>query len=142
MLNYLWPIVVVITSNTLYHLCTKSAPGNVNVFASLTVTYSVSALVAAALFILSGGYTNVVQGFKTLNWTSVAFGFVLVALETGWMYVYRAGWQVSVATIVQSSVLALVLILIGYFIYNEALTWNKIVGVIICLVGLGVINFK
>ena len=107
-----------------------------------TVTYSVSALVAAVLFILSGGYTNVVQGFKTLNWTSVAFGFVLVALETGWMYVYRAGWQVSVATIVQSSVLALVLILIGYFIYNEAVTWNKIVGVIICLVGLGVINFK
>lgn len=43
---------------------------------------------------------------------------------------------------VQSSFLAVVLLFIGFLLYLEALSWNKIVGVVICLIGLGFINFK
>ena len=31
---------------------------------------------------------------------------------------------------------------VGYFLYHENLTWNKILGVIICLIGLVFINLK
>ena len=44
--------------------------------------------------------------------------------------------------IVQSAFLAAVPLLIVYFLYHEALTWNKLVGVAICLVGLIFINLK
>ena len=37
---------------------------------------------------------------------------------------------------------AAALLLVGYLLYREALTWNKIVGVVICLIGLGFINYK
>ena len=30
----------------------------------------------------------------------------------------------------------------GYLIYHEALTWNKIVGVAVCLIGLVFINYR
>jgi len=140
MFGYFWPILLVVSSNTLYHICAKSAPGNVNPFASLTVTYLVSALTAAVMCLITSTQGSAVKVFGELNWTSVAVGFFLVALETGWIYVYRAGWQVSVASIVQSTLLSLILMLVGFLVYKEAMTWNKIVGIIICLIGLGFIN--
>ena len=34
------------------------------------------------------------------------------------------------------------LLIVGRLLYREALTWNKLVGVAICLVGLWFINMK
>ena len=48
----------------------------------------------------------------------------------------------STGFIVQSAFLAVVLLFVGYFLYHEALTWNKLLGVVICLAGLAVINSK
>jgi len=69
-------------------------------------------------------------------------GLVVVGLEVGYIYAYKAGWHISATQIVQASVLAVILIFVGYFLYNEALTWNKIIGIIVCLIGLGLINLK
>ena len=52
------------------------------------------------------------------------------------------GWEVSTGFIVQSAFLAVVLIFVGHLLYHEAMTWNKLVGVGICLVGLVFINLK
>ena len=46
------------------------------------------------------------------------------------------------AQIVSSAVLAVILIFVGYLLYHEAITWNKIVGIIVCLAGLVLINFR
>ena len=67
---------------------------------------------------------------------------MIVGLEVGWICAYKAGWQISTGFIVQSAFLAVTLILVGYLLYHEALTWNKLVGVGICLIGLFFINFK
>ena len=72
----------------------------------------------------------------------LVLGIVIIGLEAGWIYAYKAGWQVSTGFIVQSAFLAMSLLLVGYFIFREALTWNKVVGVAICLVGLIFINLK
>ena len=67
---------------------------------------------------------------------------LLVGLEVGFIYAYKAGWAVSTAQIVQSAILAVALLFVGFFLYREPLHWNKIVGVVICLAGLFVINLK
>jgi drug/metabolite transporter (DMT)-like permease len=67
---------------------------------------------------------------------------VIVGLEVGWIFAYKAGWEVSTGFIVQSAVLAILLLVLGYFLYHEALTWNKVAGVVICLIGLIFINLK
>ena len=63
-----------------------------------------------------------------------------MAIETGWIYAYKAGWQVSTGFIVQSAVLAVMLLIVGYFLYQEAFTWNKVLGVIICLIGFHILS--
>ncbi len=69
-------------------------------------------------------------------------GIVVVGLEVGFIYAFRAGWQVSVTQIVSSAVVTVILIFVGYLLYHEAITWNKIVGIIICLAGLVLINCR
>ena len=142
MFSYIWPIALVVISNAVYQVCAKSTPESVNPFASLTVTYLVGAAASAILYFALGSGGNLLKGYGKLNWTSFVLGVVIVGPEVGWIYAYKAGWQVSMGFIVQSAFLATALLLIGFFLYHEALTWNKLVGVAICLVGLVFINYR
>lgn len=142
MFNFVWPIMLVILSNIVYQICTKSVPGNVNPFASLTVTYTVGAICSAAIYFILNKHANIVKEITKMNWAPYVLGLVIVGLEVGFIYAYKAGWQVSTASIVQSSFLAVALIFVGLLLYNEPLTRNKIVGIVICLIGLVFINLK
>ena len=113
-----------------------------NPFASLIITYLVGAAVAFIMFLILGDSRDILTELKKANWTSFVLGIVLVGLEVGFIYAYKAGWKVSAAQIVTSSILGVIIIIVGYVGYKEAITWNKIVGVIVCLAGLGLINLK
>ena len=86
--------------------------------------------------------SNLIKEYDKLNWAPVALGIVIVGLEAGWIFAYKAGWQVSTAFIVPSCFLAVTLLFVGYTLYHESLTWNKLVGAFICLIGLVFINYK
>ena len=106
MVSYVWPIALVVFSNTLYQICAKEVPGGVNAFATLTVTYLVGALASGVLFFVTGNGASLWQEYGRLNWASFLLGLVIVGLEAGWIYAYKAGWPVSTAFIVQSAILA------------------------------------
>jgi drug/metabolite transporter (DMT)-like permease len=142
MIAYVWPIALVVLSNVVYQICAKSAPEGMNPFASLTITYLVGAAASAVLYFVLNQGESLIKEYGKLNWAPFILGIVIVGLEAGWLYAYKAGWQVSTGFIVQSSFLAAILIFVGYSLYHEALTWNKLVGVAICLVGLVFINLK
>jgi len=113
-----------------------------NPFAALTVTYFVSALMSLLLYYSINKDAKITLELSKVNWATIAFGIILVGLEVGWIYAYRAGWQVSTAQIVQSAFLASLLIFVGALLYKEAITLNKLLGVAICLLGLVLINKK
>lgn len=143
MLNYLLPLILIIVSNTIYQICSKSIPSDMNAFASFTITYAVASLVSLLLYlIVSHKNIHLIAEYQKTNWAPFLLGVVIVGLEVGFIYCYKAGWPVSTLAIVSSAILAIALIGVGYLLYKEAITWNKILGIIICLVGLGFINFK
>lgn len=63
-----------------------------------------------------------------------------MGLEAGFIYAYKAGWPVSTASIVQSAFLSVALIFVGALLYHEAVTPSKLIGVVICLIGLYFLN--
>ena len=85
---------------------------------------------------------NLMKEFGKLNWASFVLGIVIVGLEGGWLYAYKAGWQVNTGFIVQSAFVSVLLLFVGYFLYHEALSWNKLLGTAICLLGLVFINLN
>lgn len=142
MISYVWPIMLVVLSNVAYQICAKSVPEGMDPLASLTVTYTVGAVMSGVLFFALNRHGSLVREYGRLNWVPFVFGIALVGLEVGFIYAYKAGWQVSTASIVQSSFLAVALLFVGFLFYREALTWNKIIGVVICLIGLVFINYR
>ena len=135
-------MALLVLSNAVYQICAKSVPEGLNPFASLTVTYLIGAAASTVLYFVLRTDGSLMKEYGKLNWAPFVLGIVIVGLEAGWIYAYKAGWQVSMGFIVQSAFLAAVLLLIGYFLYHEALTWNKLVGAFICMIGLVFINYK
>lgn len=140
MLNYVWPIALVVLSNVLYQMCAKHVPQDLNPFASLTITYLVGAAASTIMYYALNKQGSMIREFSKLNWAPFLFGIVIVGLEAGWIYVYKAGWKISVAPIVQSAFVAMILIFAGFLFYHEPLSWNKIVGAAVCIVGMLLIN--
>ena len=142
MFSYIWPIALVVLSNTLYQVCAKSVPEGMNPLASLTVTYLVGTVVSCVMYYILNRNANLFREIRLTNWAPIVLGIVIVGLEVGFIYAFRAGWQISMAQIVSSAILAVILIFVGYMLYHEAITWNKIIGIIICLAGLVLINYQ
>ena len=141
MFAYVWPIALVVGANVMYQICAKSMPSSIDPLAALTVTYFIALVSSAGLyFALNRGGANLLAEYSKLNWVPFVFGLVLVGLEVGFIFAYKAGWQVSTASIVQSSFLAVALLLVGFFLYREAISASKAAGILICMIGLYFIN--
>ncbi|NMC56147.1 MAG: EamA family transporter [Eubacteriaceae bacterium] len=139
-MNYLWPIIIVVGANTLYNIIAKSTPANVNTFASLVITYAVAAVLSLILFLTTSQTKNFAEEFSKINWTSIVFGFSIIALEFGYINVYRAGWKVSTGSLVANISLACVLLLVGLLFYKESVSLRQIIGMVLCAGGLFLIS--
>ncbi|HHU52122.1 MAG TPA: EamA family transporter [Firmicutes bacterium] len=140
MFMYVFSIVLIVASNIMYNICQKSTPQKANPFAALFVTYLVAIVLSlVALYANKAGKTFV-QSCKDLNWTSIVLGFAIVGLEFGYIMAYRAGWNISVGSLVANIILAVTLIPIGIIFYKEGFGPNQVFGSILCIVGLILIN--
>nr|WP_325181093.1 EamA family transporter [uncultured Oscillibacter sp.] len=136
MMSAIWPIALVVVSNILYQICAKSVPREMDAMASLTVTYLVGAVCSAVMFFVLNPGGSLLREYGKLNMAPMLLGISVVGLEAGFLYAYKAGWPVSTASIVQSAFLSLALLVVGALLYQEAVTPSKVLGVVICLVGL------
>lgn len=73
-------------------------------------------------------------------WSSYILGFCVVGLESGFIFMYRVGWKISVGQVVTSIALSVVLIFVGILFYKETISVSKIAGILVCMAGLYLIN--
>ena len=135
-----WPIALIVFSNIFYNICSKQTPDGIHPLAALTVTYLVSAVACGILFYVLTPGGKLLQEYKSLNWTSYVLGLALVGLEAGSMYMYKAGWNINAGHLVHSSILAVLLVFVGYLLYNETISLQKVLGIFLCLAELFLIN--
>lgn len=139
-ISMIWPIALVVSANIVYQICAKSVPNDMDVMASMTVTYLVGAVCSAILFFVMNRHGSLLREYAKLNAAPFLLGVSVVGLEVGFLCAYKAGWPVSTASIVQSAFLALALLVVGALLYHETITPSKVLGALICLVGLYFIN--
>jgi len=139
-MNMVWPIALIVISNVFYNISTKSTPAGINPFASLTITYLVGAAASAIIFFIMQKNGNLLREYQHLNWSALVLGIAIVGLEVGSIYMYKAGWNISTGQLVYGAILAIALILVGSLFYHEAITRTKVLGILICMIGLYFIN--
>ena len=142
MFMYFFSIVIIVASNVFYNICQKSTPQKVNPFAALFVTYLSALLLTGAILIFDRSEKNFIDNFKGINWTSYVLGICIFGLEFGYLMAYRAGWNISIGSLVANIILAILLIPIGIIVYKEGFDLNRIIGAAFCIIGLLLINKK
>ncbi len=140
MLNSIWPIFVVVAANTVYNICAKSTPEGVQPFASLAVTYLTAAVLSVLLFFATSESKDIMAEARKIDLTSLVFGCSIVALEFGYIYIYRAGWKVSTGSLIANVSLACVLLVIGIVLYKESITLRQVGGIALCIAGIFMIS--
>lgn len=136
MWNMLWPVLIVVVSNTIYNISAKSTPTNINTFASLSVTYLIAMIFSAIMYMVTGENKNFLQELSKTNWTAIVLGISIVGLEFGYLCIYRAGWKISTANLFTSISLTCILLIVGFLVYKEALSLRQLLGMGVCVIGL------
>ena len=135
-----WPIALAVCSDIFYQIAAKSTPAQLNPFASLTVTYLIGAAFSVIIFFITSKGGNLLNEITSINWTAFILGLAIVGLEAGSIYMYKVGWNMNTGYIVKASFLAVALIIVGYLVYKEQVSATKIAGIVVCMVGLYLIN--
>ena len=125
-----------------YHLVLKLTPAGANPLLSLLVTYGLVTLLFGALLIVAPGGFEWRGELRQLNWTALALAVAIVGLDLGFLFLYRSGFEVSLGALVTQSAAALVLLGIGVAVFREKLTTANAAGLVLCLVGLWLVNRK
>ena len=82
MWNMLWPIIMVVTANTIYNISAKSTPQNINLFASLSASYLIAMICAVIMFFITSEQKNLIIELSKAGWTTYALGGVCFYKET------------------------------------------------------------
>ena len=69
----------------------------------------------------------------------MALGISMVALEVGFIYIYRAGWKVSSGALVANTGLAIALVIVGFAFYTEHISLQQILGMLLATVGVAIL---
>jgi uncharacterized membrane protein len=123
-----------------YHLVLKLTPAGVNPLLSLLVTYALVTLLFGLVLLVAPGGFEWRQELRHLNWTALALAAVIVGLDLGFLYLYRGGFEVSLGALVTQSAAAMLLLVVGVAVFREKLSAANVVGLVLCLLGLWLVN--
>lgn len=123
-----------------YHLVLKLTPAGVNPLLSLMLTYALVTLAFGVILLLAPGGLEWRHELRQVNWTALALAVAIVGLDLGFLFLYRSGFEVSLGALVTQSAAATVLLVIGVAAFREKLTAANAVGLVLCLVGLWLVN--
>ncbi len=84
-----WPIALAVFADIFYQISAKSTPSTLNPFVGLTITYLVGAAVSLVIYYIVSGGGNIIEEYKSINWTSFVLGLAIVGLEAGSIYMYK-----------------------------------------------------
>jgi drug/metabolite transporter (DMT)-like permease len=132
---FYFSITLAIASSALYHFTQKQIPPDANPAVSIIVTYVISLGLCFVLLYFLPPKNGFIAALKRLNWSSYVLALSLVGLEAGFLLVYRSGWNIGLAA-------ALILVPVALFYFRDDLSWVNIAGILVCLAGLVMLNWK
>ncbi len=135
-------ITLTIFSSVLYHFSQKEIPAAVHPIVSVIVTYAVSLAICFVLLLFIRPENGICSAVKQLNWASYVLALSLIGLEVGFLLAYRAGWNIGLAAVLVNVVASLILVPVALFFFRDKLSWVNIAGILVCLVGLVMLNWK
>ena len=135
------PIFIAVAANVFYHVASKSIPAEQNAFMGLGVNYATAFVATAILFFVTPHEKIFVEASKT-NWACFLMGLSITGVEAAFVMIYRAGGELSTASLIVNILIALAMLAVGGIFWHEQITARKIFGVALCIAGVVVLSTK
>lgn len=133
------PIAVAVAANVLYHVASKSIAPEQNAFMGLVVNYATALLASAVLFYVTPHEKFLVEAARS-NWACILMGLAITGVEVSFVMIYRAGGEMSTASLIVNVLLALAMLAVGGVFYSEQITATKFFGAVLCMAGVIVLS--
>ena len=135
------PITVAVFANVLYHIASKSIPAEQNAFMGLVVNYAVALIMSSILFFMTPHEKFLIEAAKS-NWACVLMGLSITAVEAAFVMIYRAGGELSTASLIVNILIASAMLIVGGVFYHEQISTRKIFGAALCMAGVALLSLK
>ena len=135
------PIAVAVLANVLYHIASKSISPEQNAFMGLVVNYATALTASAVLFFMTPHEKILVEASKT-NWACVLMGLSITGVEAAFIMIYRAGGELSTASLIVNILIAAAMLAVGGIFYHEQISLQKILGAALCIAGVVLLSLK
>ncbi|MGE5251179.1 MAG: hypothetical protein ACM3QS_13320 [Bacteroidota bacterium] len=142
MLPFYFSITLAILSSALYHFSARSTPAGISLPVSLTVTYAIALGVTFLTTLVLPGKGDFAAEARQLGLPAVLLAVAIVGIEFGFLLAYRAGWNLGIAAVVVNVTASLLLVPVAVFVFKDQLNWVNVAGIIVCLGGLIMLNWK
>lgn len=145
---YYLSILLVVISGVFYHVSQKKLPESVDPMTSLSFSYTIAFLLSIMLWPISTKLLSIDKSLnfdkftQSITWPAFFVGLTIVGIELGVMLAYRFGGKISNTSLVIQSVVAVILLFIGIYWFNETISATKVGGIVLCVLGLLVIAFS
>ena len=140
MLWFYLPVLIVVAANVTYDISSKSIPEGLNAYAGITITYSVLAVFNFLIFQIMNPAIPITVEWAQINWAVVLFALTSIGLESGYIFLYREGWNISMGGLVCNTLLVICMLIVGRFLFSETVSFRQLLGVVLCVAGLIIIN--
>ena len=130
---YFITILVAVAGSVTYHLSLKHLPATLNPFFSLVVIYAIALLISLAGMAL---YPTGSRSLSQLNWSVLGASLGIIGIEVGFLLAYRAGWSMGYTALSTNVLTTLMLLPLGYLLYREQPTVERLAGLLLCSGGL------
>ena len=67
-------------------------------------------------------------------------GLIIIGVEGGYMLMYKKGWEVSKGSLIANICIAVILVFMGAAYLHKKLNITKMIGMIICIIGIILVN--
>lgn len=134
------PVLIVVAANVTYDISSKSIPDGLNAYAGITITYSVLAVCNFLIFKIMNPANSIIAEWAQINWAVILLALASIGLESGYIFLYRAGWNISIGGMVCNILLVISMLIIGRLLFNETVSLRQFSGVLLCVAGLIIIN--
>jgi multidrug transporter EmrE-like cation transporter len=134
------PLLLVVVGSVMYHLSAKSIPGSFDPVAALIGLYGTALAGAVVAFVAIRGGRTPLASVRLWHPTIALVGIGALLIEMGFLLAYRGGLAVSTTSVVANGIVAVLLVAIGSAWFGEPFTLVKIVGVLLCLAGVGLLQ--
>lgn len=129
-------IALVVIGNIVYQLGQRAIPRDANPVVATLAAYLIAFVVTLGTIPFLARGVTFGTAWQKLDGSTILVGFGIVAVELGFLLVYRAGWGISTAPLLANAIVAVVLLGIGAVAFREPITMPRAAGIVLCLAGL------